>query len=502
VDNSSTSSEAEKKIEALQKENADLKLELSRIKDAILDARRAAKEDEHMYELNQKLEYHVNNSPLAVIEWGPDLRLIRWSGEAEHIFGWKAEEVLGKKMDDFPWIYKEDIGQVEEVTKDLTSGTEMKRFSENRNYTKDGSVLYCQWYNSSLIDKSGKLQSIMSLVLDITKRKLNEQRLSESEKLYRTIGETIDYGIWITDPDGRNVYASESFLRLVGITQQECSDFGWGDVLHPDDSERTIEAWKQCAKTGNFWDIEHRYKGVDGQYHPILARGLPVRDEKGKIIYWAGINLDISNLKKAEAQIKKSLEEKEVLLKEIHHRVKNNLQLISSLLSLQSMNSDEKVKQSLNESKGRIRSISLVHEILYETNDFSNIEAPRYFNDLGRNILAAYGREKVKLAFHVEKISLDLTTAIPCGIILNELMTNSIKYAFPHGDGSITVSFKADQLDHVLNVTDDGIGLPQGFDQKNTLGIKLINTLASQLSGSVKYGNEKGASITLRFPSK
>jgi|GEM_PF-2405189 len=130
-----------------------------------------------------------------------------------------------------------------------------------------------------------------------------EAALRESERLYRAIGETINYGVWVCAPDGRNTYASESFLKLVGITQEQCSDFGWGEVLHPDDAESTIAAWKECARTGGTWDIEHRFRGVDGQWHPVLARGVPVRDEQGAITCWAGINLDISRLKQAEVSL-------------------------------------------------------------------------------------------------------------------------------------------------------------------------------------------------------
>jgi len=134
------------------------------------------------------------------------------------------------------------------------------------------------------------------------------EALRVSERVYRAIGEAIDYGVWVCEPDGRNIYASESFLKLVGITQQQCSDFGWGDVLHPDDAERTIAAWKECVRTGGTWDIEHRFRGVDGRWHPVLARGVPVRNERGEIACWAGINLDIARLKEAEARARSSEE--------------------------------------------------------------------------------------------------------------------------------------------------------------------------------------------------
>ena len=155
-------------------------------------------------------------------------------------------------------------------------------------------------------------------VIDITKRKKAEEAQLVSEKIYRTIGEAIDYGIWICDPIGRNIYASDSFLRLVGLTQEQCSNFGWGDVLHPDDAERTIAAWQECVRTEGVWDIEHRFRGQDGNWHYILARGLPVRNERGEIICWSGINLDISRLKKSESAL---LRQKELLnnaLDELH----------------------------------------------------------------------------------------------------------------------------------------------------------------------------------------
>lgn len=149
-------------------------------------------------------------------------------------------------------------------------------------------------------------------------RKLQASReaLRESEKMYRAIGESIDYGIWICDADGRNLYASESFLTLVGMTQEQCANFGWGDRLHPDDAERTISAWKECVKTGGAWDIEHRFLGVDGQWHPVLARGVPVRDSRGRIIKWVGINLDIRRMKQAEEELKKINEQLDHLVAE------------------------------------------------------------------------------------------------------------------------------------------------------------------------------------------
>ncbi len=149
--------------------------------------------------------------------------------------------------------------------------------------------------------------------LEAAKNALRAEKAKDADRMggeavYRAIGESIDYGVWVCAPDGRNLYASDSFLDLVGITQEQCSNFGWGNVLHPDDAAKTVEAWKECTRTGGKWDIEHRYLGADGEYHDILARGVPVKDDNGEIICWAGINLDISGFKRFQKEMLQSNE--------------------------------------------------------------------------------------------------------------------------------------------------------------------------------------------------
>jgi PAS domain S-box-containing protein len=158
------------------------------------------------------------------------------------------------------------------------------------------------WFSISVY--SPRMDHFVAVFDVITERKQAEEALRSSEQLYRSIGESMDYGVWVCAPDGRNTYASESFLRLVGLTQEQCSSFGWGEVLHPDDAERTIAAWKECVRTGKDWEIEHRFRGVDGAWHPVLARGVAVRNEQGRITSWAGINLDISRIKQAEEEVR------------------------------------------------------------------------------------------------------------------------------------------------------------------------------------------------------
>ena len=125
-------------------------------------------------------------------------------------------------------------------------------------------------------------------------------QLADRERLYRGIGESIDFGIWVTSPDGRNLYASESFLKLLGMRQEEYTEHGWRDALHPDEAAGAVSSWKDCIASGCTWDKVLRYRGVDGNWHPVLARGLPIRGETGEVLYWAGINLDTSAVRKAD----------------------------------------------------------------------------------------------------------------------------------------------------------------------------------------------------------
>ena len=170
-------------------------------------------------------------------------------------------------------------------------------------------------FSPALIAHFEKIADIITIALW---RSQIEERIQASEALYRGIGESIDYGVWVCAPDGRNTYASESFLNMVGITQEQCSDLGWSDVLHPDDSERTLAMWQECVRTGGTWDVEHRFRGADGKWHWVLARGVPIRNRHGEIVNWAGINLDITKRKQSEELLRANEEKFRTVADYIH----------------------------------------------------------------------------------------------------------------------------------------------------------------------------------------
>ncbi|HMB44863.1 MAG TPA: histidine kinase dimerization/phosphoacceptor domain -containing protein, partial [Candidatus Methanoperedens sp.] len=216
---------------------------------------------------------------------------------------------------------------------------------------------------------------------------------------------------------------------------------------------------------------------------------------------------DITERKLAEDQIAQSLREKEVLLREIHHRVKNNMQIISSLLSHQMENiNDKKIIDIFTESQNRILSMSLVHEKLYQSRDLRNIDFKEYINDLGINLFQSYDIHSgnIKLNIDVEDILLDIDLAIPTGLIINELITNSLKYAFPDGmKGEIKVLFRSTNENMLeLVVSDNGIGLPEDLDfrKTRTLGLHLVTVLAeNQLHGNIDMDRIKGTEFRIKF---
>lgn len=205
-------------------------------------------------------------------------------------------------------------------------------------------------------------------------------------------------------------------------------------------------------------------------------------------------------------KIENSLKEKETLLKEIHHRVKNNLQVISSLLNLQSEHIKDKTDQEIfRESQTRARSMALIHERLYQSTDLRRIDFAEYIQTLISDLYRTYGGnpEVIKLKMDLEPIMVDINTAVPCGLIINEMVSNVMKHAFPNGmTGDLNIKFYLKDENLILIVRDNGIGFPQNIDFKNTesLGLSLVNTLIGQIDGEIEIMADNGSEFRITFP--
>jgi two-component sensor histidine kinase len=208
--------------------------------------------------------------------------------------------------------------------------------------------------------------------------------------------------------------------------------------------------------------------------------------------------------KKAEKEIKASLKQKELLLREIHHRVKNNLQIISSLLNLQSTHiTDEKILDHFKDTQNRIKSISLVHEKLYQSEYITQIDILNYIQRLVDDLVRNYGRQDIKISLDVESIPVDTDTAIPCGLIINELVSNSLKHAFPgNKSGEIRITLKKLKSDEFeLIISDNGVGISKDLDLRklDTLGLELVYNLVNQLDGTIKLQRSPGTTLNIKF---
>jgi len=258
-------------------------------------------------------------------------------------------------------------------------------------------------------------------------------------------------------------------------------------------------------KNHDTYEIEHlivRHK--TGEIRIVQERGHHVRDATGKIIRSAGMVHDITERKVAEEQVSAALAEKEVLLREIHHRVKNNLQVIASLISLQSDTvTDDRVRAVFDALGNRVRTMALVHEKLYQTKDLAQLDFASYAASLLYDLWQAYGvHGKVQLNLEIKPVALPIKTAMHCALILNELATNALKYAFPAGrSGAVTVAMDHDPAAGTLclRVRDDGVGLPAGLDWRNTesLGMRLVKMLAG---GTVEAGPGPGTEFRVTIP--
>ena len=219
-----------------------------------------------------------------------------------------------------------------------------------------------------------------------------------------------------------------------------------------------------------------------------------------------GVFTDITYLKQAEEQIRSSLQEKEVLLQEIHHRVKNNMQIIVSMLRLQfDQIKDPQVKRLLKESQHRIRSMAMIHESLYGSDNFSRIDFAQYLEKMVSRLLRSYSikEDLIKCEVIADEIYLEISRAIPCGLIVNELVSNALKHAFPGGaGGTIQVRMSSDEQGRIsITVSDDGVGFQREEEpqEPDTMGMRLLEGLIQQLQGSIEWTSNGGTSITVRF---
>ena len=437
----------------------------------------------------------------------------RMNRVAEQLTGWTEDEARGNPVNQiFPIISEETGKKVDSpVHKVLNRGIVVGLANHTLLISRDGSEIPIVNSGAPIKNTNGSITGMVLVFRDQLEERAIQNKLEESEKKFRSIVEYAPEPIFIQtehrfaflNPAAVNLYGANDAAELIGTPVM--------DRFHPDFHEEIRERFRhltemEVAVTQSSRQIHLK---VDGTHVWVETTGSPIEYEgrKGGLVFVR----DVSQQNRHESVIRKNLKEKEVLLAEIHHRVKNNLAVIAGLLELEAGTTDNpEIIEALRKSESRVRSMALIHEKLYQSDTLADIDFKTYITELAGHIQDHYnGRvHGVSFRFDLEQVHLDVTRAVPCGIILNELITNGLKYAFPgHASGEITLSLRMHGDDEILlQYQDNGAGLPEEIMEQfrsgkaTTLGMELIAALTRQLNGKLDIARDDGTRIVLRFP--
>lgn len=334
-----------------------------------------------------------------------------------------------------------------------------------------------------------------------------ERALAESEERFRQLVENVREVFFVRDmQNGAFQYISPAYADVWG---RSCASVyarpeSFLSTVHAADQPAALEAYELLVQAGKPFDEEFRVVRPDNSIRWVHCRAFPVEDQLGIPYRIVGIADDVTHRKRADEKLRSSLREKEILLKEVHHRVKNNLQLVSSLLNLQAgyIRTPED-KELFLESQNRIQSMTLVHEELYRSDDLACVDFCEYLPKLTHKLIAAFAVGKlINLTTDIQPVFFPVDTAIPCGLIINELFSNALKHAFPgREEGNVHLSVQRYERIVRITVQDDGIGFPLDYDPATarSLGMQLVHSLVDQLGAFLDITVEQGTTFTISF---
>jgi PAS domain S-box-containing protein len=420
----------------------------------------------------------------------------------EALIGTTRSDIVGKTIYDV--APKERADKHHKADSALLSHPGVQTYEASGMYN-DGKSHEIIYYKATFVDADNRVAGIVGALIDITARRKTEEDLRESEEKFRVLAETSPSAI-ILHQGEKFIYTNPATTKISGYSEAELLEMNfweWGDKANYDSiRQRSLARLRGEPEPPQY---EHRLITKNGEEKWVLV-SVGVTEYRGKPTIIATL-LDITEAKKAEESMKVALAEKTVLLKEVHHRVKNNMQVISSLLELQSDSIPDEISRAfIQESQNRIRSMALIHERLYQSKNFASIDLGEYIGDLSQYLFTSYtmGSERVSLKIDAGNFALDIDRAVPCALIINELISNSLKHGFPDGRrGEISVRVGSEGGRIILEVADTGVGMPAGLDFRTTetLGLQLVNLLAKQLRGHVSFdGGQQGLVATVSFP--
>jgi PAS domain S-box-containing protein len=480
--------------------------------------------EQALSENEEKFRMIADNTADTITVLDMNLKFTYVSPAIFKLRGYTVEETLQQTLEQI--MTPESLDRVrtvlaEEMAQEASGGADplRSRTLELQEYHKNGSLIWIENTISFLRDPRGKASGFLAISKDISERKHADEQIRYQADLLQKVSDAII----ATDQSGRIQMWNSAAEAIYGWKAQEAEGRIFHDMIQPEYRfQRRDEVIGKMEREGT-WSGELIHHLHDGRQIPVLSTITMLKDAAGNPAGTVSVNHDISKRMQAEEQIRSSLKEKEVLLQEIHHRVKNNLQIVSGLLTLQSdQGGGHSMEEIFRQSQGRIRSIALVHEKLYKSHNLAEIAFDDYLRSLVDDLIASHYPTTSRIAtqYKLERILFSIETAIPLGLIVNELVTNALKHAFPgKGHGVIRVELNGQEKDrHIgiktesgtlfrvpsceLIVADDGRGLPPGGAPGRwpTLGMSLVAMLVEQLHGQLTVLAGPGAQFRILFP--
>jgi PAS domain S-box-containing protein len=372
--------------------------------------------------------------------------------------------------------------------------------------TKEGKPVAVEFVSN--VYKASGNKVIQCNIRNITERKEMDRKLQEAVLFQQRLIDALPVPVFYKDSEGRYLGCNSSFEKFFGNKKEEVTGKSVYELSPKEFADLYHEKDRALLQNPGIQIYESTVKDRGGVVHNVIFHKATFSNMDGSVGGLIGAILDITDRKRAEVQLHASLREKDILLREIHHRVKNNMQVIIGLLDLQASSSgNPELMEMLNKGQSRIRSMALVHEKLYASKDFTRINLAGYLRTLSQDLFQSYkiNPGKIDLIIQTDGVYVDINKAIPCGLVLNELISNVLKHAFP-GDrqGELQIIIREEKNTEMeIVVRDNGMGLPDDVDinQPRTMGLNLVNGLVKkQLKGQMEVRRDNGTEIRIKFP--
>ncbi|MFB6344912.1 MAG: sensor histidine kinase, partial [bacterium] len=404
-------------------------------------------------------------------------------------------------------VFQAEEGVLDERIQRLIS-MKSPMFEEATFRTRNGDLIPVLLTGDDLGRTFSGSNEIVMAGIDITELKLKNQKLRDSTRRLSLALNAAQAGVWEIDLESEEQFWDDNMASLIDLDPEEFDNSyqHFEQFIQPTYKKNLEEKILKAVDDSGVFEEEFQVKTAEGRTRWLMSRGEVVADESGSPRSILGVTLDVTERRQTQEALEEALSEKDTLLREIHHRVKNNMQVVESLLSMQRRNLDRPgVNQAFEETIRRVQTMAIVHENLYQSGNFSSVNLNKYLRNLCNNILAAHGYdERINIDLNLVDYELSLDQSVACGLIVNELLMNCLEHGFKENeDGSIMVELFASETGSLsLTVSDNGCGLDEDFnwEQSRSTGLEIVHSLAEyELDGSVTYEESEGVSVTVNF---